>query len=181
MNTKSIGRNIRQQNVILPGLLMAFLLLGCGSFRKVERQQAESLVEQAVEISKDSLQTEDQRSIRVLLQGKTDSSASGYIMEIWPKGKFSISNTGGFEGEAEKVKLRGKLVSTNRFFQLDEQAEVRHALKQVNTQNIRQEKKAQKQELVKKNPAWKWALVLLSVLIFLNLYGGKSLPGIWNK
>jgi hypothetical protein len=169
MNTIPIGRKIRQQYDKPASLLMILMLIGCGSFRKVEKQQSESLQEQRVEITRDSLQIDDQRSIRLLLLGKADSSASGYVMEIWPKGKFRISGAGGFEGEAEKVKLQGRLVSTNKYFELDRQDDAHSAVKSLNL-TVKEESKSQhKQLLLKKNPAWMHALWLLALAIGINL------------
>jgi hypothetical protein len=152
--------------VIVTGL--ATIITACG-LRKVEKEQSESLQEQHSEISKDSLHLEEQRSIRVLLQSRADSSSSGYVMEIWPKGKFSLSNTGAFEGEAEKIKLQGKLVNTRKSFQLGQQDEAKSSLKSLNSKVARESKLGQKQVLLKKNPAWARALLLLALAIGINL------------
>jgi hypothetical protein len=38
-----------------------------------------------------------------------DSSDQNYTLQIWPKGKFTYSPVSGFEGEAEKMLVSGKL------------------------------------------------------------------------
>ena len=37
-----------------------------------------------------------------------DSSHHDFTMMLWPKGKFTFSLTNGFEGEAEKILIKGK-------------------------------------------------------------------------
>lgn len=159
--------------LLLPGCLV--LLSGsCGLLRKVEKESAESLQEQHSGIFEDSLSLVKQLSTSAFMQQQTDSVSSEYLLEIWPRGKFSLGANGRFEGEAEKISLRGHDLAKLKSFQLRQQDEAISSLNSLNKQNIRQEKSMQKQELVKKNPAWKWALILLAALILLYCLDLKS-------
>jgi hypothetical protein len=41
----------------------------------------------------------------------TDSSHSDFTLTLWPKGKFTFSVAKGFEGEAEKIMIKGKQIN----------------------------------------------------------------------
>lgn len=43
-----------------------------------------------------------------------DSSLTGYVVEIIPRGKFTYSAVNGFSGEAEQLRIKGKTLHTTR-------------------------------------------------------------------
>lgn len=154
---------------------LLFLLSGCGMLRKVEKESNESFAAEHVDLSSDSLVLNLDRSKSFTHQERTDSAHAGYVMEIWPKGKFSISKDGIFEGEALKISMRGQHTALKKSSELTLQEAGKVAVKHFSKQHIRQEASVEKQDVVRKNPAWNWALILLAVAIGINFYYNRQL------
>jgi len=170
MNIKSGGGKLP---FILNNLLKVFLLFlvlswGCG-LRKVEKQSAELLQTAHLDSSRDSMAAQVQRTEKLVWKHEADSTAHAYVLEIWPKGQFSMSDQGVFTGEAEKIRLQGQLINTKKSSQLRQQAEANSSLNSLKIKNKLDSKMSQKQALVKKDPSWLRALLLLALAIAINL------------
>lgn len=163
---KSIG------SVLALALLSAPLCMSssCGVLRKVERESNESFAAVSVAVRSDSLVMTMDRVSGMRMQERTDSITTGYDLVIWPKGKFSISKDGQFEGEALKVSMRGQHTAVGKSSQLDQQENQKGVVKRLAKEDLREAVSKKKQVVLKKNPALKWALILLAVAIGFNYY-----------
>lgn len=102
---------------VMAGLVL--LLSACGGIRNVEKHGEHT--KSSSDSSLSVLQVQVQQKAKALeqLTVKTDSTKRSYIIQIWPKGKFSYSAEHGFEGMADKILISGKfkqaqqLLSTN--------------------------------------------------------------------
>jgi hypothetical protein len=137
--------------------------------RKVERERSEGSQSTFRSGHTDSLNIQQRHTTGSFQLQQSDSSVAGYVLEIWPKGQFSIRKGEGFIGEAEKVQIRGRNLavlksvlagdSTNTETKFKQQ---KHSEQEVNSSRF-------SQLMVRKHPAWKWALILLAVAIGLDL------------
>jgi hypothetical protein len=155
--------------------LLALLGSGCGLIRKVEKEVYESSQKLETAVINDSLSLYQENLKYSALVSNTDSAAVDFILEIWPKGRFSISSHGVFEGEAEKLRLYGHGTAVNKSFQKLHTVATTSSLTSLNKLDFQKIRGQQKHTMTKKNPAWPWALVILSVLILGSLFYTKSL------
>lgn len=145
------------------------VLWACGSLRKVEQHKAGHSLTQKVKLLKDSMVQEQQKSILLMVKRQADSTQLDYVLEIWPKGKFNITAQGAFEGEAQKIKLQGQARQMKKSYQLGQQVEAISSLKSLHIKSEAESKVVDKQVLLKKNPAWLTALLLLALAIGINI------------
>jgi hypothetical protein len=146
---------------------LAILYSSCGLLRKVEKEVSEDLQEQHTSVRTDSIGLYELHSTALYLKHRSDYDSSLYTLEIWPSGKFSIGADGAFIGEAQKIRLHGQHIKTSNSSQLRQQAEVKSSLNSLIKKETHQTKVLQKHAMLKKNPAWKWVLLMLGFLILL--------------
>lgn len=95
-----------------------------------------------------------------------DSSLTGYVVEIIPRGKFTYSAVNGFSGEAQQLRIKGKtLHTTSRTVDQHTQATVKENME------LRNQFKSSHSTLTKekeKKLSWKW--ILAAILIGLAYY-----------
>lgn len=137
--------------------------------RKVDRARSD--------IEQSTTHRSDQDSLNILQQHtashrqlqQSDSSDASYVLEIWPKGTFSISNGAGFVGEAEKVKVRGRHLNVQKTLLAVDS--VHTAMKLIQQRSAVEELNNSRTRVLqlKKQPAWEWALMLLAAAVAADL------------
>ncbi|MGN7205234.1 hypothetical protein ACTHQF_13255 [Pedobacter sp. SAFR-022] len=137
---------------------------GCG-MRKVERQRQVQELNESSAHHADSLKLEKTASYRTYQRRGTDSISSAFALEIWPSGPFRINAEKGFEGTAERVLVHGHRLALLRSTEQSELQDSKSSLASSRKQDKQQRSLSQKQEVLKKNPAWKWALIMLALAI----------------
>ena len=89
-------------------LIVLPALSGCGILKDTSKitDNNHTLVNQelAMQLSIDDAQVK-KASVLTLY---SDSSHQDYSVQVWPKGHFTFSATNGFEGEAEKLLIKGR-------------------------------------------------------------------------
>lgn len=99
----------------------------------------------------------------------TDSNDTDFELVLWPKGKFSYSLAKGFEGEAEKIRVKGKYVTQKKLVLSKVKQQDNKVLK-ANYTN-----KKESNIVIKKNKLsaaynWGWVLVLLILIVLIWWY-----------
>jgi hypothetical protein len=164
-------------------LVLLLQTAGCG-LRKVERQRQTQELNESSAHHADSLNLEQTATSRTYQRQGTDSISTGFTLEIWPSGPFRINAEKGFEGTAEKVLIHGHRMALLRSSERSELRDSKSSLAAGRMQDKQQRSLSQKQEVLKKNPAWKWALVMLALaigcymavdLLRRNTFSGKHL------
>ena len=97
-----------------------------------------------------------------------DSSHHDFTMVLWPKGKFTFSLINGFEGEAEKIFIRGKQTQQKLLNMKHEKRQDSAAFK-VNYSNQKQSSNSVQKNKINVGYNWGWVLVLL--VIFVLIWG----------
>lgn len=98
-----------------------------------------------------------------------DSSHNDYTMLFWPKGRFTFSAANGFEGEAEKVMIRGrqinqKVLTLRDKKQHDSTSIILNYSSQMESSTVIEKNK------LKIVPAWIWLLILPLVYLIYFIY-----------
>lgn len=145
-------------------LVLLLLNAGCG-LRKVERERQVQELNESSAHHADSLKLEKTASYRAYQRQGTDSISSVFSVEIWPSGPFRINAEKGFEGTADKVLIHGHRLALLRSTEQSELQDSKSSLASSRKQDKQQRSLSQKQEVLKKNPAWKWALMVLSIAL----------------
>ena len=83
--------------------MLLALTIGCGVAKKQYRQTTETSQQSSAQQNEVKA-----KSISVSQQTLTDTSRSEFQLTIKPKGKFSYSTVGGYDGEAEYLTINGK-------------------------------------------------------------------------
>ena len=96
-------------------LLAALLFCSCGVLndKHVSRNLSDSSFETATDLKSKTVTDKTDHSIRLV--AKDDSLHQSWDIQLWPKGKFAFSPDGGFEGEAEKVMIKGDLNGRTKY------------------------------------------------------------------
>ena len=142
---------------------------GCGMMRKVERERSEGSQTTLRSGYTDSLNIQQRHTAGRLKLQQSDSSVTAYVLEIWPKGQFSIRKGEGFVGEAEKVQLRGRDLAVLKSVLAGDSTGTETRFEQRKHAEQASDSSSSSQLMVRKHPAWKWALILLAVGIGLDL------------
>lgn len=145
-------------------LVLLMVNAGCG-LRKVERERQVQELNESSGHHADSLKLEKTASYRAYQRQGTDSISSVFSLEIWPSGPFRIDAEKGFEGTAKKVLIHGHRLALLRSTVQSELQDSKSSLASSRKQDKQQRSLSQKQEVLKKNPAWKWALIMLALAI----------------
>ena len=98
-----------------------------------------------------------------------DSSHNDYTMMLWPKGKFTFSLANGFEGEAEKILIRGKQTQQKLLNMKHEKRQDSAAFK-VNYSNQKQSSNSVQKNKINVGYNWGWVLVLLVIFVLIWAY-----------
>jgi hypothetical protein len=151
------------------GIVMLFSSAGCGMMQKVDRERLQSEQFSAASRNKDSLSLQGQHTASHFRLEQSDSSAATYVLEIWPKGTFSIRNGNEFIGEAEKVRVHGRHSALQKQLLVADSSHTTMKLEQLQTAQQQLESHRSKALQVKKHPAWGWALILLALAVGLDL------------
>jgi hypothetical protein len=166
---------IQRKKRILQRLLadMCIVLLctsaGCGMMRKVERERNEGSQNTLRSGYTDSLNIQQRHTEGRFKLQQSDSSVAAYVLEIWPKGQFSIRKGEGFVGEAEKVQLRGRNLAVLKSVLAGDWTGTETKFEQRKHAEQTSNSSSSSQLIVRKHPAWKWALILLGVAIGLDI------------
>ncbi len=96
----------------------------------------------------------------------TDSSHNDFTMLLWPKGKFTFSAAKGFEGEAEKIIIKGSQASKN-VLNLKRETKRDSSLLKADFINQRESSTAMKKNKLSFGFSWVW---FLAIPIFYLLY-----------
>ena len=98
-----------------------------------------------------------------------DSSHHDFTMMLWPKGKFTFSLANGFEGEAEKILIRGKQTQQKLLNMKHEKRQDSAAFK-VNYSNQKQSSNSVQKNKINVGYNWGWVLVLLVIFVLIWAY-----------
>lgn len=101
-----------------------------------------------------------------------DSSRSDFTVWLWPKGSFTFSPAKGFEGEAEKIVVKGKQAHQKIFSIRNELKKDSTAIK-ANYNRLKQQSTTI--EKTKLTFAHSWAWYLLIPIVFLGYLAYKKL------
>ena len=88
---------------------------------------------------------------------------------LWPKGKFTFSLSNGFEGEAEKILIKGKQTQQKLLNMKQEKTQDSAAFK-VNYSNQKQSNNNVQKNKIKVVYNWGWVLVLLVIFVLIWAY-----------
>jgi len=168
-NRQHSGKMHSPHYVLRFGIVIFFGSAGCGMMQKVDRERLQSEQFSAASSNKDSLSLQGQHTASHFRLEQSDSSAAIYVLEIWPKGTFSIRNGNEFIGEAEKVRVHGKLSTLQKQSLAADSSHTTMKLEQQQTTQQQLESHRSKALQVKKHPAWGWALILLGLAVGLDL------------
>ena len=127
------------------------------TLQKISHKEQMQLAEQRI--------TKSQQSQLLLV----DSSHNDFTMLLWPKGKFTFSVANGFEGEAEKILIKGKQVS-KKVLNLNEETKKDSILLEANYSN-----QSKSIAMVQKNKfrvgySWTWLLIVPILWMSYRLY-----------
>ena len=169
-NNRQHSGKMRPPNYVLRlGIVMLFSSAGCGMMQKVDRERLQSEHFSAASSNKDSLSSQGQHTASHFRLEQSDSSAATYVLEIWPKGTFSIRNGSEFIGEAEKVWVHGRHSTLQKQSLVADSSHTTMKLEQLQTAQQQLESHRSKALQLKKHPAWGWALILLGLAVGLDL------------
>ncbi len=144
--------------------LMVLTLMSCHILKK-DKQTLRKLQQQEhvhIDARRQLLHTQNQLLI-------TDSSHNDYTMVLWPKGNFKLSIANGFEGEAEKILLKGN-VTKQKFIALKNEVKRDSSLLKANYSNETERITERQKNKLSTGYQWGWVLVLLMLLIVVWLY-----------
>jgi hypothetical protein len=150
-------------------IVLLFASAGCGMMRKVERERSEATQHSLQGVFSDSLNIRQQHNAKRFQLQQSDSSVGAYVLEIWPKGQFSFRNGEGFVGEAEKVRIKGRNLSVMKSMLTGDSSQTETKLEQQRHGEQSWESSTSSKLMLRKNPAWKWALLVLAAAIGLDL------------
>lgn len=168
-NRQHSGKMRLPYYVLSLGIVMLFSSAGCGLMQKVDRERLQSEQFSAAGSNKDSLSLQGQHTASHFRLEQSDSSAASFVLEIWPKGTFSIRNDNEFVGEAEKVRIQGRHSALQKQSLVADSSHTTMKLEQQQTRQQRLESHRSKALQVKKHPAWGWALIVLGLAVGLDL------------
>ena len=92
-------------------------------------------------------------------------------MMLWPKGKFTFSIANGFEGEAEKILIKGKQTQQKLLKIKQEKKQDSTAFKVNYTNKKESSNSVQKNKL---NVGYNWGWVLVLVILLALIWGYKK-------
>ena len=98
-----------------------------------------------------------------------DSSHHDFTMMLWPKGKFTFSLTNGFEGEAEKILIKGKQTQ-QKLLNMKHEKRLNSAVFKVNYSNQKQSSNSVQKNKINVGYNWGWVLVLLVIFVLIWVY-----------
>ena len=99
-----------------------------------------------------------------------DSSHNDFTMMLWPKGKFTFSVANGFEGEAERILIKGKQVNEKQLTLKQETMQDSAWLK-ANYTNEKTSNTTVKKNKLSIGYSLGWIVVLLGLVVLIWLYG----------
>jgi hypothetical protein len=144
--------------------LAVVILASCHLFEKQKLSIKKQLEKEQLQLDAQRTTVTEQSQLILI-----DSSQNDYTLMLWPKGKFTFSPINGFEGEAEKVIIKGKEIRKKI-------VESNHKTRQDSTvlkANYAKEKEStitvEKNKLSAGNN-WGWVLVLLIIIALIWVY-----------
>lgn len=150
-------------------IMLLFASAGCGMMRKVERERSEAAQHSLRSSFSDSLNIRQQHTASHLQLQHSDSSVAAYLLEIWPKGQFSIRPGEGFSGEAEKLRIHGRNLAVMKSVLARDSNQTEMKLEQQRHVEQSSVSSTFSKLMLRKHPAWKWALLVLAAAIGLDL------------
>ena len=120
------------------------------------------LVKQKEKIESDSSVMKSRWTKQMLTLKNTDSSQISYVLEVWPKGKFTYSDEG-FEGEAYRMNVRGSKKQKKQFEQ--QMQHLNKAEERIELQKIARKK--HKVSTIRRISWWPllWSCFLVAILL----------------
>jgi beta-lactamase superfamily II metal-dependent hydrolase len=98
-----------------------------------------------------------------------DSSQNDFTMMLWPKGKFTFSLTNGFEGEAERVIIKGKQ-SQQKVLNIKRETKQDSTIIKTNYTNEKESSTTIKKNKLSGGYNWAWVFVIPILYLFYRLY-----------
>lgn len=153
-----------------------FLLLisACSLFKDKSFYRSDSLYSHIDKL--ELKQVLDLKSHRIRISNRKDSSSAEFYIEIFPRGSFSYSPINGFSGQAEMLRLSGKISSMQKTLDssvTDSTLKLNSDLGKKSKSELRTVKK--EKEIKKKIPDWIWVtgiLILISLgIVYRRIYG----------
>ena len=89
----------------------------------------------------------------------TDSSHSDFTVWLWPKGNFTFSPTKGFNGEAERIVVKGKQTHQKTLNITNELKQDSTVIK-ANYQHLKQQSAIAEKTKLNFGPSWAWLLLV---------------------
>ena len=94
-----------------------------------------------------------------------DSNHSDFTLMLWPKGKFTFSVSNGFEGEAERVMIKGKH-SSQKVLNIKQEINKDSVIISANYSNHKETLQSVKKSKIKVSYNWVWVLGLTFFICF---------------
>jgi hypothetical protein len=98
-----------------------------------------------------------------------DSSQNDFTMMLWPKGKFTLSLTNGFEGEADSVMIKGKQ-SQQKVLNIKHETKQDSIIIKTNYTNEKESSTLVKKKKLRVGFNWALVLVVPFLYLFYRLY-----------
>lgn len=157
-------------------VLMGLTLYSCGAFRQMNKSKEALMQDSLLKIEKQSKTETANREQMIQMEKDSDSAAGSFHLLIWPKGRFSLSEGKGFEGEADSVKLNGDFRKSTRHKALRSTSAAQQTSLAATASQQLQTKSRQVEKAVQRKPAYALGiivLIILAVTVFL-LYKRKD-------
>lgn len=150
--------------------ILILLLMGGVSLSSCHILRKDKLIlkklDQKLEVEHSVLQNRLSQQRELLL---IDSSHNDYTMLFWPKGRFTFSAANGFEGEAEKVMIKGRQINQKVLTLRDKMQHDSTSIKLNYSSQMESSMVIEKNKL-KIVPAWIWLLILPLIYLIYFIY-----------
>ena len=147
-------------------LILLVTVTGCGMLRDTSKtaEADHQLLQRSSDLKVESAHEQIKKGSSVLLF--SDSSNQDYTLQVWPKGRFSYSASSGFEGEAEKVLVSGKLKQSGYGSVMSGLEETSKSQTKFSREKQSKMASGRKLTVSKKTVSLKWVIVGVVALLF---------------
>jgi len=171
--TRDPGFSKRLNILLLPAGIMLLLITACALFKEKSFYRSDSLFRQSNKL--ELKQGLDLNAYKIRISHYLDSSSAKFYTEIYPRGNFSYSPSGGFSGQADLLRLSGQTSYLQKILDsslTDSSLKLSSDLREELKRELRIVKK--EKQLKKEIPYWIWlggTLILLGVGIVYSRKG----------
>lgn len=145
-------------------LLICLIISSCHVLQKDKQTLKKSTQKENYKIESKHTSSNEQRQLLL-----SDSSDTGFMLVLWPKGSFKLSLANGFEGEAEKILIKSKQTHKK---EINLKQEVKHdgTLLRANYNKEKESTTIRKNNKFRIGTNWIWLLILSALCLGYLLY-----------